>query len=229
MSLQYLLAERTLAMAEEIAWQARDWDTLSRLYMPLQEARRQRRQRCGEGIVKLDLWAEGPDNHISAQHILENFPHGQLLVAGWGSLETAIQVRRLAAEQELYVDTFLAATYPDDSGRMIAIEPLADVEMPPTTLPSMHILSRLRYHGMMLHESELPRGMQRGNPQTYGVVMALWERIHTPFLAAADSMSDPIMKIEAYRRVIQIDYACELAHQKLADVARQLCISPRSS
>src|SRR5476651_2360561 len=47
--MEYLEAERTLAAAEKPAWDVRDFDALARLYMPLQEARRQRRQRCGEG------------------------------------------------------------------------------------------------------------------------------------------------------------------------------------
>src|SRR4051794_17215506 len=61
---EYLQAERSLAAAEAIAWKQRDWDTLSRLYMPLQEARRQKRQRCGEGFVCLDISADGPDDPI---------------------------------------------------------------------------------------------------------------------------------------------------------------------
>ena len=35
-------------------------------------------------------------------------------------------------------------------------------------------------------------------------------------------MHDPIQKIEGYRKTIAVDYACELAHQKLADVARTI-------
>src|SRR5258707_15836117 len=80
MAMDYLAAERTLARAERLAWAERQWDLLSRLYMPLQEARRQRRQRCGEGVVCLDLLAEGPDDHVEAKHVLEHYPHGQLLV-----------------------------------------------------------------------------------------------------------------------------------------------------
>src|SRR3954470_3289618 len=110
--MRYLDAEVTLARAEAQAWAARDWDTLARLYMPLQEARRQRRQRCGEGVVALDLIAQGPHDAIDGQRIVENFPHGQLLVAGWRSIEPAVRVRRLAAEHGLYVETFLGAAFP---------------------------------------------------------------------------------------------------------------------
>ena len=39
MRTQYLDAEATLVAAEAEAWAARDFDTLARLYMPLQEAR----------------------------------------------------------------------------------------------------------------------------------------------------------------------------------------------
>src|SRR4051794_27112377 len=108
---QYLAAEATLARAEAEAWANRDWDTLARLYMPLQEARRQRRQRCGEGVVALDLIAQGPNDAIDGRRIVKNFPHGQLLVAGWKSIEPAVQVRRLAAEHGLYVETFLGAAF----------------------------------------------------------------------------------------------------------------------
>jgi hypothetical protein len=52
--------------------------------------------------------------------------------------------------------------------------------------------------------------------------MSMWERLHAPFLAQADMTHDPEQKIEAYRRTIAVDYACELAHQRLADVARAL-------
>ena len=47
MATDYLRAEATLVQAEQLAIQTGDFDTLSRLYMPLQEARRQKRQRCG--------------------------------------------------------------------------------------------------------------------------------------------------------------------------------------
>ena len=43
-----------------------------------------------------------------------------------------------------------------------------------------------------------------------------------PFLAQADQTREPMQKIEAYRKTIEVDYACELAHQKLADTARHL-------
>src|SRR5881398_4097480 len=107
MRMEYLPAERMLERAEAIAWDARDFDTLARLYMPLQEARRQRRQRCGEGVVCLDLIAAGPDDHIDGRHIVENYPHGQLLVAGWGTIEPALTVRALQREHELYLEIFL--------------------------------------------------------------------------------------------------------------------------
>jgi NCAIR mutase (PurE)-related protein len=62
--------------------------------------------------------------------VVENFPHGQLLVAGWQSIEPAVQVRRLAAEHGLYVETFLGAVYPMGDGRVVVIAPLDDVALP---------------------------------------------------------------------------------------------------
>jgi hypothetical protein len=109
MEMDYLHAERVLAEAEAVAWERRAWDVLSRLYLPLQEARRQRRQRCGEGVVCLDLLATSPDDPMDAARIVDQIPHGQLLIAGWGTLAPAENVRRLAEERDLYLETFCAA------------------------------------------------------------------------------------------------------------------------
>ena len=75
---------------------------------------------------------------------------------------------------------------------------------------------------MVLREDELPRGSRSGTFQTYGEVMAMWERLHAPFLTAADAETDPVQKMEGYRTTIRVDYACELAHQKLSDAARKM-------
>src|SRR5437868_14367495 len=91
MRMDYIAAEPSLVRAEELALTSEDFETLARLYMQLQEARRQRRQRCGEGIVRLDLIARGPDDHsIDARESVEKYPQGQLLVAGWGSIQPAL-------------------------------------------------------------------------------------------------------------------------------------------
>jgi hypothetical protein len=226
MRMEYLAAGRTLAAAERVAWARRDFDALARLYMPLQEARRQRRQRCGEGIARLDLLAQGPADQIVGRDIVENYPNGQLLVAGWGSIEPARQVRQLQAERDLYVETFLAAVYPVDGGNAVAIVATEDSPLPPADpMPREELRRRLPPHSLVLSPDELPRGSARGNAQTWAIVMALWERLHAPFLADADAQSDPLRKIAGYRQTIEVDYACELAHQHLSDVARQLCKS----
>ena len=61
MQTKYLDAEHALVEADQLATRLEDFDTLARLYMPLQEARRQRRQLAGEGVVRLDLIAKSPD------------------------------------------------------------------------------------------------------------------------------------------------------------------------
>jgi len=224
MRMDYLRAEALLAAAEGHAWEGRDWDTLARLYMPLQEARRQRRLRCGEGVVVLDLLAEGADDHVDGRHAVENFPHGQLLVAGWGTIEPAVRVRALQVEHGLFVETFLAAVYPVGSGRAVAIVPTEDVRLPLPTPRQLidRLVAELPPHSIVMNADELPVGTRRGNTQTYAQVSALWERLHLPFLAAADMQVDAVRRIEHYRNTIRVDYACELAHQKLSGVAREL-------
>jgi hypothetical protein len=231
MEMQYLAAETTLARAEAEAWALRDFDTLSRLYMPLQETRRQRRQRCGEGTVRLDLLATGPSDDLDPQHILAEYPQGQLLAAGWGSIAPALHLRKLQSQKALFVDTFLAAAYPIIGGsHAVVIVPSESVSLPPPTEQRIDtLLAQLPPHCIILHENELPHGPRLGTYETYGEVMAIWERLHAPFLAAADMQVDPLLKIEHYRRTIDVDYACELAHQKLADVAKELARKQLSS
>ena len=231
METRYLEAERVLAAAEKIAWESRDWDTLSRLYMPLQEARRQRRQRCGEGVVALDLLSEGAADEVDPGQVLANFPHGQLLVAGWGSIKPALGVRDLADRQGLYVETFLTAVYPVGAGRAVVIVPTEDVALPSagnhTTIDSL--LANLPPQSIVLNESELPRGSRKGSDQTYAEVMAMWERLAAPFLAAAEQSKDPIAKAVGFRQTLRVDYACELAHQHLSDLAREMDRQHRES
>ena len=231
MRMDYLGAEAALVEAEGHAWAVRDWDTLARLYMPLQEARRQRRLRCGEGTVALDLIAEGPDDHVDGHRVVENFPHGQLLVAGWGSIEPALAVRRLQAEHGLFVETFLAAAYPVGAGRAVAIVPNEDVRLPDPSRPRSidQLIAELPHHSIVMNADELPRGPQRGTPETYARVMALWERLHLPFLAAADACAEPVQRMGQYRRTIRVDYACELAHQNLSNVAREMSRQARAA
>jgi hypothetical protein len=224
METRYWEAERVLADAERQAWDARDWDTLARLYMPLQEARRQRRQRCGEGVIALDLLAEGPADQVDPAHVLANYPHGQLLVAGWGSIEPAVRVREIAAAEGLYVETFLAAAYPIGAGKAVAIVPTEEVALPPADRPWSidELVRKLPAHAIVMAENELPRGSRKGTTQTYAEVMSMWERLAAPFLGAADATVEAVAKIEGYRRTIRVDYACELAHQRLSDVAHRL-------
>jgi hypothetical protein len=224
MRMDYIAAERSLVRAEELALAAEDFETLARLYMPLQESRRQRRQRCGEGIVRLDLIARGPDDtSIDSREIVEKYPQGQLLVAGWGSISPAQEIRRLQQERGLYVETFLAAAYPIEAGRAIVIAPLEDVALPDAN-PARSVdelVKLLPSHSIVLNEAELISGERRGDWKTYAEVMAMWERLHAPFLAQADHTVDPLAKIHAYRKTIRVDYACEFAHQRLADTARR--------
>ena len=229
MRMDYLGAEAILEQAEAAALSAEDFDTLGRLYFPLQEARRQRRQVCGEGIIRLDLWANDSNDPLDPGAIVAQHPHGQLLVAGWADLSPAVRVRQLARDPARYVETFLAAVYPangDSSRRVIAIVPTDDTALPPadTALAGgvEALLRRLPPFSIVLADDELPCGDRSGTAQTFAWTMGLWERLHLPFLNAASQVPDPVRRIEAFRRAIRVDYACEKAHQWLADTALQL-------
>lgn len=225
METDYLGSIATLSQAEQIAIADHDFDTLSRLYFPLQEARRQKRQRCGEGIVRLDFISNGvADRSVGADAVLASHPHGQLLVAGWGSIEPALAVRRMAAERSLYVETFLAAAYPIVGGeRAVVIVPLPESRLPDVSERSIDALLKLvPPHSIVMNASSLPRGDRRGTTATYAETMAMWEQLHAPYLAAADAEGDLLRRMDGYRKTIRVDDACERAHQNLAITARDV-------
>jgi hypothetical protein len=191
--------------------------------MPLQEARRQRRQSCGEGVVHLHLLASGPDDaSTNPEQLIEQYPQGQLLIAGWGGAGPAARFRELARDKRLYAETYLAAVYPTDSEtRAVVIVALPDAVLPsPNPRPIARLIPLLPPGSIVLAEKDLPVAPRAGDFETYARTMSLWEQLHTPFLAAADAEPDPLRKMDGYRRAIAVDYACELAHQKLSAVAR---------
>jgi hypothetical protein len=52
--------------------------------------------------------------------------------------------------------------------------------------------------------------------------MQVWEALAHAVSGGGGCDAGSDGKIQAYRRTIRIDYACELAHQKLAAVAARL-------
>lgn len=218
----YLAAEAVLVPAVDAALALRDFDTLARLLMPLQETRRQIRQRAGEGVVCLDLIESKNAPPLEAKRIVEQFPHGQILVAGRADISPAVEARKLARERRLFLDVFLGASYTVGPATVIAIVPTADVSLPADADSIDELVRKLPPFSVVLPAGELPRGTMKGSDQTYAFTMSVFERLHRPFLAAADSAKDPMQKINGYRKTIEVDYACELAHQNWAAVARQL-------
>jgi hypothetical protein len=223
---RYLDAVHTLAAAESAAWDSGDFDTLARLYLPLQEARRQARQRCGEGIVELAIVAAGPDEPFDAEWVVDRYPHGQLLIAGWMTTAPAEAVRAIAWDRRLYVETFLAAVYPASDDRVVIVVPEPGKTLPPAGLAKMELLDQLPFGAFTLNLEHLPKTPRPGSTRTYAEVMALWERLHRPFLTAADTETSAGRRMERYRRAIVVDPACEPAHQRLAAVAQELARQP---
>ncbi len=226
MATDYLAAIDTLAAAEQAAWDLRAYDTLSRLYLPLQEARRQARQRCGEGAVCMHIVSRDVKQPVDARAVLTNEKQGQLLIADRGSTAAAIECRTLAHQAKLYLETFLAASYVLTDGSLaVVIVPTAE-SVPPqlTDVPSSvkQLVDAAPPGSLVIPFDQLPADVDRGTSQSYAQVMALWEQLHLPFLTAGDRESDPARKMEAYRLTLRVDPACELAHQRLAETARLL-------
>lgn len=225
---RYIEAEQLLVRAEVMAWNNRDWDALHRLYMPLQEARRQRRQVAMDGTVQLDFIAEAPQQSIDVERIARDLPRGQVLVAGFGTIAPAEKLRAIAATENLYLDVFLGAAYRIGGQTLIVIVPTPGVTLPaPEQMTLDTLLRKLPPHSITLPASELPKGAHKGTTQTAVRTMALWEQLHLPFLAAADATVDPVARMQGYRKTLGVDYACELAHQRLSDVARGLLVAQR--
>lgn len=221
--MDYLAAISVLEQADLLATRLGDFDTLSRLYLPLQEARRQSRQRAGEGIVKLDL-LEPADRSFDPVELAQRYPHGQLLVAGHAQLNASRSLRAVQRQRMQYAETFLAAWYDVGAARAVLVVPVDQVAVPESSrVRSIDELLRLAPpHSVILPESDLPTGERPGDTRTFAWTMNLWERLHLPYLAMARATSDPIRRIDACRLAIVVDPACEPAHQLLSETARAL-------
>ncbi len=108
----------------------------------------------------------------------------------------------------------------------MAIVPTAEVDLPPETTAlaagPAGLLRRLPPFSLVLADDELPSGEAEGSATTFAQTMHLWEQLHLPFLTAARDTPNPRRRIDAYRRCLGVDYACEKAHQWLADTALSL-------
>lgn len=219
----YLEAERKLLQAERDALHLGDWDTLARLYMPLQEARRQRRQQTLLGGFCLDLVSQGSADEIDGRHVIENYPQGTLLVAGWGSIEPAIQVRRLQTRFRLNVDVFLGAVFPlIGGGHAVVICPHENVVLPDVRPRRWEDLPKsMPHYSLIMREEVLPAGQHPSTPERVERAEKWWELLSDPYLAIARGQGDLLKRIDAYRKTIRVDYACEFAHQELAATARE--------
>jgi hypothetical protein len=91
------------------------------------------------------------------------------------------------------------------------------------------LIRQLPPHSIVLAPSELPPNARKGDTQTFAGVSAMWERLHAPFLAAADAEVDPLRRIAAYRKTLAVDYACEFAHQRASFTARDLARAGRAT
>jgi hypothetical protein len=218
---RYLDSAATFARAEQIAWDAGDFDTLSRLYLPLQEARRQIRQRCGEGAIRMRCLATGPATppEVSA---CTNIQQGFALAAGWADASASASVRDSFLKSKKYAEAFLGAVFPDEQGQPLIILLPSPIRLTPEPRPKAELISLLPPHSLFLTPDELPPDRDLGSADSFAQVMTLWERLHLPFLQIAETQTDPIQKMQAYRQTLQVDPACELAHQHLADTARGL-------
>ena len=233
MAMQYLDAEKAFVDAEEIALARGDLDTLGRLYFPLQEARRQRRQVCGEGMVWLDGPPVKPEEEFDAAALLAESPQGQFLVPGWGDTRPGAAIRREAAERKLYAEAFLAAAFPAgrDGALLIALLPFERAELPkPEAVRGNRLaLERALPAGSVLLDPATIPPRQLGDAGTFAWTMARWEALAAPYLSAANELKSTPDRIAGFRRAIAADYACEKAHQWLATTALDAARANRSA
>jgi hypothetical protein len=107
---------------------------------------------------------------------------------------------------------------------VLLIVPTPDVALPsPDRVSSLDsLLRQAPVHSVMLPLDSIPPNQTRGDTNTFGYLMGVWETLHAPFLALADNAVDPKQKLIGYRQTIRIDYACEFAHQRFSQTAREL-------
>ena len=224
----YVHAIQLLAWAESVAFKARDFDTLARLYMPLQEARRLFRQRCGEGMFDLHAFSEPDVDRV--EEIPEGLDDpikslfGQFAFGFFDGPRGSLDYRTLFRASHVYAETFICKRYHGPDCYYVAFLPDEKARFRPNVSASSlkEIESALSIGAFVLKSSDIPRPKAKGDNDTFAFVMSIWERLHAPYLKRARSETDPLRRIELYRETLRVDPACEGAHQELAKLAQQL-------
>ena len=101
--MEYLRCEKLCLEGLKLARDEKDYDTYARILMPLQEARRQRRQAAEDAGVFLVTGEK-----LSAEGILDAYPEGCLILQSDTYTEEDLHaVRELACEKGLLVEVLL--------------------------------------------------------------------------------------------------------------------------
>lgn len=225
--MDYLTCEVKCLQALVLARREQDWDSYSRILLPLQESRRQRRMIAAEAIIRLgstDLPAD-PESWLIA------LPEGCIVVTHPHTLEDAKLLRDTAWRRRLYVEVLYA-----DNPASDPIWKLTTFDGPSATCykpaPPAAWIDRWLSHSASAPGSSPAPGSSE-SADSAGPRLQLSTSPADWFLDAAEALGDatlelaqahpyasPAEKVDALRRCLDSVTDHEIIHQELASAAR---------
>jgi hypothetical protein len=205
--MDYLACESLCEAALGVAKAQRDWAYYSRILLPLQESRRQRRMVAAEGVIRLGTGTEGGGVSIWLNHL----PAGCLVVTHPHTRAEAARLQREARERRLFVEVLLAESKSTDGvwriGTFAGPAASIDVPAPPADC----------------REQWLPSGT--ACPAAAQWFLDASEKLGDVLLARVTATS-PVQRVDALEQCLLGAGDHEILHQRLADAANDARLLP---
>ncbi len=209
--MDYIACERLCQQALDAARRDGDWWTYSRILLPLQEARRQRRINASEGVLRLGSTSLPVDigewaDQLTCGSIVLTRPH---------KVEHARALLERAREEGRYVEVLLAECSADSPTWRVVSFMTPDPSV--TTAPAPPAEWRDKWL--------TPAGMaavacENQHPSDY--FLDLTEALGDQVIAAAMAEDDPMKQFERLERGLEVLTDHEKLHQRLTEAARRL-------
>lgn len=207
-SLDYALCETLCEEALAQARAAEDWPMIRRILLPLQEARRQKRQAALERLIVLG--AELPAEPTAISDLIGDAKVGCVVFIGKGKREVAAVQAEHSRSQSLPIEMLFADSEPGEETWRIttATDPLAVVEL--------RAPKQAEWVGCAID----PTRVKPPTPAHW--FMAASEALGDAALAACDAPAGTTRRFDQLLAANRAVSDHEILHQRLADAAKAL-------
>jgi hypothetical protein len=201
--MDYPACEALCMQALDAARQAQDWDTYTRIVLPLQEARRQRRMIAAEGVIRLGTTDCDPD----ARQWLTHIQTGCVVVTQPFDAAAARTLQNEARQGKLFIEVLLADNRADAATWTLRSFASRDVRCQVAAPPQV-----LRDRWLASSEAGAAADW----------FLDAMEALGDAALAQVEPSLQGALRIAEIEKCLQVVTDHEILHQRLGDLARAM-------